>query len=182
MKGERRRLKKRVGTGSPEASQSPGDHIIGFREHQATRPNSFPNPFASGFRLPHPIKSNLEHAVRWRHMEFVVSLLVSRSEEDLEGIALDKRREVQRENVLHDVCVVQVCTDHEGVVLAGYGDPAGREGGFGLRKPRLAVVPEVWRICGRISFQSRFRAKVPASTRRRAAWAIRPLVGNIFNS
>jgi hypothetical protein len=106
------------------------------------------------FRFLHSVKSKLEHAVRGCHMEFVVGLLVSRAEEDFEGIAPHERREVEWEAIRHHVPVMQFSVDHNVVVLAGYGDPARGEIRFGLRQPRLAIVPEGWRCCDRISFQS----------------------------
>jgi len=97
--------------------------------------------FFHRLRRPFTVKSKLEKAVRRRHMEFVVSILVSRSEEDFEGVALHECREVEWENIPHDMRVVQFRADHELIFRKAYCDLLRRERMFGLREPGLAEVP-----------------------------------------
>lgn len=77
-------------------------------------------------------------------MEFVIRFLLSRPEEDLEGVALHECREVQWKNPPHRMRVVQFRSDHELIFHKAYCDLARREGGIGLREPGLPEGPGDW--------------------------------------
>lgn len=94
-----------------------------------------------GFVCIRPVEVKLEDAVRGRHMEFVVGLLIRGPEENLESVALHEGWKVQGKDILHRVRIGQIRTDEEFVFREAERDLTRRKSGFDLRKPGLAEGP-----------------------------------------
>jgi len=60
-----------------------------------------------------PVEVKLEDAVRGRHMEFVVGLLIRGPEENLESVALHEGWKVQGKDILNRVRIGQIRSDEE---------------------------------------------------------------------